>query len=402
MARMDIRCRPAVLAGPRIIRHGFMTLALLALPAAAQAATLTIAETVMTDLANPRGMIVGSDGALYVAEAGSGGTAGAISNGDGFGSSGGISRYLAGVQDRFMSGLASLAASGGGRATGIHDLAFDSAGVLHAVFGLGADPAERSLLSGLPGAETLGTLVRFSSSGEIGIVADLAAHEASQNPDGGALDTNPFSLVATSGGFVATDAGGNAVLAIDAAGTVTTQAVLPTGPNPLPFGPPRYQAVPTGAALAPDGTVAIGQLTGFPFLPGAAQIYQLNGTNLSILAGGFTNLIDLAYGRDGTLYALELDSDGLRGPGTGGALYSIGIGGLKTLLIDNLADPTGLAIGRNGAIYVALNGNSPTDGSVVRLAPVPLPASLPALFAGLALLAWWRKPGSRSALHPAA
>lgn len=371
-------------------------LAALACPAAVGAATLRLDETVMSGLANPRGLAFGPDGALYVAEAGSGGAGPTITAGSGqevsYGRTGAVSRLRDGTQERIVEGLPSLAGATGGEATGPQDVAFDAGGTLHAVIGLGADPAARDVgLAEEQGATLLGTLVRLGSDAPA-IGADLAAFEAANDPDGAGPDSNPFGLAARGDGFLVTDAGGNDVLAVGGSGAISVEAVLAPAPNPLfpEVGGPSYQAVPTGAALAPNGALLFGQLTGFPFPEGAAQVFSLDGDNLSIAASGLTNIIDVAFGTDGTLYTLELDSDGLLAPGTTGALYSIGADGTAQLLFGNLEAPTGLAIGADGKFLVSVNGFSPTDGRVIQLAPVPLPAALPAFMSGLVLLGAWR------------
>lgn len=365
-------------------------------PVAASAATLRVEDTVMSGLTAPRGLAFGPDRALYVAEAGSGGNGPAITTGSGaqvsFGRTGAITRLHAGTQERIAEDLPSLAGPSGAEAIGPQDLAFDASGMLHALIGLGADPAARdTALSGEDGAELLGTLVAIDG-GTPAIVADLAAYEAVNDPDGAGPDSNPFGLASRNGGFLVTDAGGNDVLAIDGAGAIRVEAVLPAAPNPLfpDLGGPTFQTVPTGAAIGPDGALFFGQLTGFPFVRDAAQIFSLDGDGLSIAASGLTNIVDVAFGTDGILYALELDSDSILGPGTTGALYSIGLDGAARLLFGNLEAPTGLAIGAAGEFYVAVNGYSPTDGSVIQLAPVPLPAALPALAGALVLLGAWR------------
>ena len=359
---------------------------LLASTAGTQAATLSFQESIMTGLANPRGVAVGADGTVYVAEAGSGGTGPSIVNGNNetvfLGLSGAISSFRNGVQGTVVSGLPSLASEGGFGATGAHDVALSADGMLHAVLGFGADPTLRDTLPAE--AAALGQVVSVAG-GVVTPVADLAQHERTENPDGSALDTNPYSLVALeSGGFVASDAGGNAILSASASGEVRTLAVLPPSANPLPFGPPVYQAVPTGIALGSDGDILVGQLTGFPFPPGGANVFNLSGSILETLVPGFTNLIDVAFGAEGQIYALELDSDSLVGPVTTGSLYEIGAGGSRTVLFGGLESPTGFALGANGLFYVAENGLSPTDGRVIALAPVPLPASLPLLAIALA------------------
>ncbi len=372
-------------------------LAALTLPSVAAAATLRFEETVMSGLVNPRGLAFGPDASLYVAEAGRGGDGPTIVAGSGeqqsYGSSGAITRLRNGSQQRIVTGLPSLAGSSGAAATGPQDLAFGGNGALHALIGLGADSDARDVtLAGEEGANLLGTLVKIEN-GTATSIADVARHEADNNPDGTGTDSNPFGLAALGDGFLVTDAGGNDVLAIDGTGATRTAAVLPPTVNPLfpGLGGPTYQAVPTGAALGPDGALAFGQLTGFPFPANVAQIFGLDGNTLSVLADGLTNIIDVAFGLDGSLYALELDSDSLLAPGTTGALYAIGANGAPKLLFGSLETPTSLAVGADGDFYVSINGNSPTDGSVIRLAPVPLPAALPLLMGCLALVAALRR-----------
>lgn len=381
---------PANGAGPRWAGPALAAIAVLTAPADAGAVTLRLAETVMTGLASARGLALGPDGAVYVAEAGSGGSGPTITSGSGmvqaYGLTGGISRYRAGVQERIVSDLPSFAGPGGAEASGPQGLAFGADGTLHATIGLGADPAERGAVAGLPGADLVGTLAAIGSGGQE-VVADIAGFEAANDPDGGVPDSNPFGLAATAHGFLVTDAGGNSVLSVSPAGAIAVEGVLPTASNPLPFGPPAYQAVPTGVDVGPDGATYVGQLTGFPFVPGAAQVFRLDGAGPSVVAGGLTNVIDIGFGDDGSLFALEFDSDGILNPGTRGALYKLGLDGSSQLLYGNLENPTGFAIGPGGTFYVAVNGSSSTDGRVVRLAPVPLPAALPLMFGGLVLVA---------------
>lgn len=374
-----------------------LAFAALTAPIAAEAATLRFDKTVLSGLVNPRGLAFGPDGALYVAEAGRGGDGPAITAGSGqtvfYGETGAVTRWQAGIQQRIAEDLPSLAGAGGNEAAGgPQDVAFGANGVLYALIGLGADPAVRDTgLSGEARAALLGTLVSLGNDTPA-VVADLAAFEAANDPDGAGADSNPFGLAARDGGFMVTDAGGNSVLSVDGSGAISVEAVLSPAPNPLfpGFGPPTYQGVPTGAALGLDGSLLFGQLTGFPFPDDAAQVFSIYEGTLSTVASGLTNIIDVAFGTDGTLYALELDSDGLLNPGSTGALYSIGTDGAPKLLFDGLQAPTGLAVGEDGRFFVSVNGYSASDGSVIQLAPVPLPAALPAFMSAFALLGAWR------------
>lgn len=364
----------------RILLASSFTLAgLLASAPPGEAATLRLEKVVMEGLANPRGLSFGPDGWLYAAEAGTGGDGPSIVSGDGqtvsFGLSGGVSRYRSGMQEVVVDGLPSLAPAGGFGATGAHDLAFLD-GVLHVVLGFGANPALRANLASAPGSELLGQVVSVSG-GTVSAVADLAAFELANDPDG-EPNSNPFSLVALSDRFAVTDAGGNDVLTVGRDGAIAIKAVLPKG---------SYQPVPTGATVGPGSDILVGQLTGFPFPIGGANVFAIDGMGMiDVLAAGFTNLIDVAYG-NGKLYALEFDSDGLLGPNTAGSLFEIGEDGIKRLIYGGLNSPTGLALGVDGSIFVAENGVSPTDGRVIQLAPVPLPASLPLLAGGMTFAA---------------
>src|SRR5687768_18117250 len=93
----------------RLLPAAFLVLGLLSRAAVAQ----TSVTVVMSGLDNPRGLALGPDGGIYVAEAGRGGTGMEIIGGEGqpvqYGASGAVSRYLNGVQERVITGLPSLA-----------------------------------------------------------------------------------------------------------------------------------------------------------------------------------------------------------------------------------------------------------------------------------------------------
>jgi hypothetical protein len=334
--------------------------------------------TVAAGLDNPRGLAFGPDGSLYVAEAGRGGAAPCITSPEGgdacFGTSGAVSKISHGKAYRVLRNLASVADKGAGtNAIGPSDVSFRGHD-LYLTVGLGADPASRAALP-RAGQQQNGWLLRAKRYG-VRQVADVAGFEARANPDGGVPDSNPQSVLATSGGQLVADAGGNSLVRVSPSGRVSTVA---TFPDQLVDAPPflglppgtkiPMQAVPTSVVRGPDGAYYVGTLTGFPFQVGSARVYRVvPGKAPKVYAGGFTNIIDIAFGPDRALYVLEIAHNGLLSEDPTGALIKVGRhGSHKIVASTGLDTPGGLAI-RGKAAYVSNCGTCRGTGSIVRIA----------------------------------
>ena len=161
-----------------------------------------------------------------------------------------------------------------------------------------------------------------------------------------------------------------------ASGATSTIAELPglmaTAPPFLGLPPGTQipvQAVPTSVAVRPDRDYYVSQLTGFPFEKGLAKIYRIGRDgSLSMYAQGLTNVTDLAFADDGTLYAVQISTDGLL-TGPIGALVKVNPRGAPEVVAGDLFAPYGLALSGRAA-YVTTGSVLAGDGEVVR---IPLP-----------------------------
>lgn len=335
-------------------------------------------DTVASGLDNPRGLAFAPNGALYVAEAGRGGDGPCFEGPEGFvcfGTSGAITRIWRGDQERVLTGLPSIAAENGSAAIGPSDVSFQGTGDMNVTVGLGADPALRNDLP--PAAqEASGWLLRgLQAQRDWRQTADVAGYEAEVNPDNGAEDSNPNSVAALPGGRAVADAGGNSLVWVAANGGISTLAVFPgqmADAPPFLGLPPGtqipMQSVPTSVVQGPDGAFYVGELTGFPFEAGAARVWRVvPGEEPAMFADGFTNIMDIGFAEDGTLYVLEHAHNGLlSGDPTGALLRVNGDGSRDIVMSEGLVLPGGLAL-HDGAAYVSNHGQSAGDGTVLRI-----------------------------------
>ena len=344
-------------------------LAALAIPAGASGSTIT---QVMHGLDNAKGLAFGPEGALYVAEAGRGGPATGLCWTSPrpdlglrcYGATGAISRYWHGEQERIVTGLPSLEnPTFAGPAAGPQHISFQGRGGMYVTIGFGGDP---SVIDSIFGGIAFGELLKITPSGGWRSVADIAAYEGANNPDGLQVDTNPYGLLALPGHQLVTDAGGNSLLDVRADGSISTVTTFPKVLGG--FGP--ADAVPTDVVLGPDGAYYVSNLSGVPFTPGSALVWRvLPDGSKTIYAAGLTQVTDLAFGPDGSLYVLQhAAAPFFGGPGS---IVRIAPGGARTTIDTQgrLNHPAGLVVGPNGALYVANFSITPNLGEVLEIVP---------------------------------
>lgn len=248
-------------------------------------------------------------------------------------------------------------------------------------------------------------VVRLDRKGRVTLSFDIAAYQVTDpDPDdleGAPEESNPFGLaVLKGGGALVVDSAGNDLLRITKKRTIETVARFrpenvpwPAGlpfPDQPPVGTPvPAESVPTAVAVGPDGAWYVSELKGFPFIQGTSRIWRIEpGTTeatcdpenpstgpCTSYATGFTSVIDLAFGADGTMYVLEIAKEGLLaveffGAPPIGALWAVE-GGTKTELVPGtLLAPGGVAVGHNGSLAVTTGTVfGPGGGAVVRVNP---------------------------------
>src|SRR5690606_21739447 len=243
------------------------------------------------------------------------------------------------------------------------------------------------------------------------LIADLWAWEQENNPDQNDpligpdnVESNPQDLARIDGATLVAEAAGNVLLEVSDDGAVDWKALLPAHPvstQPLkdlvgcPDAegeaaefcglPPEMpaQPVPTSVAVGPDGNYYVGELTGFPGTPGEARIWKVSPDANHALCGqdsgceqvfesrGFSAVIDVSFGVDGTFYVLELNEDGFMaaelGLGAGGTLNACHIDTESCVeLATGLVFPTATTVGAHGSVYATVAALMP-DADVVEI-----------------------------------
>jgi hypothetical protein len=342
----------------RVLAVGASLTAALALAVSPALAAAPSVHVLADGLNNPRGIDVGANGRVYVAEAG----AGKI-----------LSIYHGRVHT-YASGLptATVQSPDGPETTGPTNVAAHGNGNVMAVVGAGPQAVDS----------------RFNSAFRVrghSLSADLQAFaNASPDPndlEGNPTDSNPYGAAWLSGSrMLVTDAAANSLLLVSGHSVQLVARfpteVVSTADSLIPGLPPMLpaEAVPTTVTVGPDGYWYVGELKGFPFAQGASRIWRIAPwardvtcdasaatPACSLYMDGFTSITGIDFGPDGALYVVEISKLGVPGigPGTGG-LFRVAGGNVTELVPGQLSAPGDVAVGRDGTVYVTNWSVAPT------------------------------------------
>lgn len=336
------------------------------------AAALGVPTVVASGLTNPRGLTFGPDGAIYVAEAGTGGTTSTVGqcqqvSGPGApllsGPTGRISRIEGGVRTTVVDGLPS-SVDQRGSVLGVADVAFVGP-KLYALLDAGCG-------HGVPNVPA--SVIRVSDGG-YSVVANLTAFvQANPVAHPPTADFEPdgdwYSMIAAGGMLFAVDANGGQVVSVQPNSGRVDRLVDVSATE--------GHVVPTAIVEAP-GRFFLGNLTTFPSVPGSANIYELkrNGA-LSVDLTGFFPILGVVADKHGVFYVLETFTctnpalPCVPAPFTAGTgdVVRVNADGSRDVIATGLTFPTALRLGPDGALYVSNKGYNlpPGSGEILRIA----------------------------------
>jgi len=174
------------------------------------------------------------------------------------------------------------------------------------------------------------------------------------------VNSNPYSIALDKkGNWYVTDAGSNMVIQITKKRKHSVFAKFPQLENPLPFGPPMIDAVPTKIVPGSRGNFFIATLTGFPFPDTTARIYKLDRLGrLTTHASGLSRLTDIHYDVSSQeIHALEFGQFSLQ-PSPGWQPNTAKIskvskdGKTITTVVEKLSRSGGITIDKWGSLYL--------------------------------------------------
>lgn len=332
-------------------------------------------------LDNPRGLKFGTDGMLYVAEGGQGGTTSTDGQCEqvvppvGPYTGGGNARISVldadGQRTTLVDGLPSTqtAPTLGSLVSGVADVAFVDETLHYVLASGGCSHGNPDVPNGV---------FQVTADGTTELVADLSAFVMANptkvvNPGDFEPDESAYAMVESDGALYIVHPNHGALEKVDpASGTIS---------RVIDFTESEGHLVPTAITVGPDGNFYLGNLTTFPAVAGAATIYMVTPDGqLTHHAEGLTTVVGVAFDDQDRLYVLETSGAGLGPeapiiPGTGRVVRLTDAGDLE-VIATGLVFPTAMTLGADGMLYISNFGFGfpPGAGQVVRIdltAPLP-------------------------------
>jgi hypothetical protein len=325
---------------------------------AAQESLSENATVFATGLNNPRGLVFGPDGYLYVAEAGLGGTE----------STDGVCEQvpppLGPITGGFTSRISKIDADGqlttvaaglpsgqtsemtGNEVLGAADVAFVD-GVLYALIQAGCTKGH---------LEFPNAVVQVNEDETTPIVADLSTYYR-DNPVNFAPDEdhdvegNPYSMISYEGMLYVVEANHDELDRVMPDGTIERVGDI--------AGSIQAHVTTTAVAVGPDGNFYVGSFSPLPYVDGTAQIFQVTPEGeVSVFASDLTTIADLVFDCSGNLYVLEASTGNILEPpfivpGSGKILRKSADSDTFETLSEGLTFPTAMTFGPDNFLYVS-------------------------------------------------
>lgn len=295
-------------------------------------------------LMDPRGIKLGPDGMLYVAEAGKGGDTKIVVEGQEstVGTSGRISRIDPDTGERktVIDGLPSHNGPEGD-SVGPADVAFVGDQLYYlqthggAVYGFPDMPTGIYRVKGQV-TQLVADIGQFNIDNP---VADVTNKVQMDVEPGG----NPYSMVVRGGAFYVVDGNQNQVMKVTTGGQITRVAEIPG------------HLITTGITHRPaGGPFFVSTFGAFPFAPADGRVLEVGQSGgVTEIGRGVAMLTDIEFSPAGELYVLQFDE---QAAAPGGPPFALFTG--KVLMVNEDGSMTPLVTGFNFATSMAFDGDT--------------------------------------------